>query len=295
MIMESVKIKAYAKINLHLDVVSKYENGYHEVRTVMQSVSLCDDVEVALNGTGKNSLWCDIPTVPTDEKNIAWRAADMFFERCGLKLGADIRINKRIPVAAGMAGGSTDGAAVFKALNILCKEPLTEDELLELGGKLGADVPFCISGGTKYGDGTGAQLHGFPEMPHCHLVIACGTEGVSTPWAYSVLDGLYGNFADGEYTPSDIDRLKSALVSCDLKSTVDNMYNIFESAVEPHRPDVTRIKNALLESGALGAMMSGSGPSVFGIFENVDQARAAVSVLEAMKIQAFVAEPVKGI
>ncbi|MBO5416931.1 MAG: 4-(cytidine 5'-diphospho)-2-C-methyl-D-erythritol kinase [Clostridia bacterium] len=292
--MAILTVKAYAKINLHLDVVSKYENGYHEVRNVMQSVSLCDDVEVALNEEGKNSLWCNIPTVPTDEKNIAWRAANLFFEKCGLSLGADIRINKRIPVAAGMAGGSTDGAAVLKALNELCGNPLSESELLELGGRLGADVPFCIKGGTGYADGIGAQLHDFAKMPPCYLVVACGKEGVSTPWAYSTLDALYLDFAEGVYEPADIGRLESALRSGDVRKMAQSMYNIFESAIEPHRPEVTKIKASLIESGALGAMMSGSGPSVFGIFEDVERARAAVSSLETMKIQAFVAEPVKG-
>ena len=292
--MATLTVKAYAKINLHLDVVSKYENGYHEVRNVMQSVSLCDDVEVALNEEGKNSLWCNIPTVPTDEKNIAWRAANLFFEKCGLSLGADIRINKRIPVAAGMAGGSTDGAAVLKALNELCGNPLSESELLELGGRLGADVPFCIKGGTGYADGIGAQLHDFAKMPPCYLVVACGNEGVSTPWAYSTLDALYLDFAEGVYEPADIGRLESALRSGDVRKMAQSMYNIFESAIEPHRPEVTKIKASLIESGALGAMMSGSGPSVFGIFEDVERARAAVSSLETMKIQAFVAEPVKG-
>ena len=291
--MNKISLKAYAKINLHLDVASKYPNGYHEVRTVMQTVSLCDDVEVSLNDGAENTLWCDVEGVPTDSRNIAWRAADIFFEACGIRGGADIRITKRIPMAAGMAGGSADGAAVLKALNLLCKEPLSMEELLALGAKLGADVPFCIKGGTGYADGIGAELHSFPEMPKCHLVTACGKEGVSTPWAYSELDALYSDFANGVYEPFEVSRLREAFEKGDISDVADNMYNIFESAIEPKRPEVTAIKKLMLESGALGAMMSGSGPSVFGIFSCEVEAKAAEARLRKTGVAAFYAVPVR--
>ncbi len=291
--MTKVSLKAYAKINLHLDVVSKYGNGYHEVRTVMQTISLCDEVEVGLNSEGKNTLWCNIPAVPTNGKNIAWKAADLFFEAVGIRGGADIRINKRIPMAAGMAGGSADGAAVLRALNQLCGEPLSESELLVLGGRLGADVPFCIKGGTGYADGTGAELHPFPEMPACHLVAACGKEGVSTPWAYSELDRRYSDFTDGTYAPFGTERLKTAFESGDIADMAKNMYNIFESAIEPERPEVTEIKTFMLDNGAIGAMMSGSGPSVFGIFEDEDSAVRVARGLNELGVAAFYAVPVR--
>lgn len=289
--MTKVRLKAYAKINLHLDVVSKYGNGYHEVRTVMQTISLCDDVEVGLSEDGKNSIRCDIPSVPTDERNIAWRAADAFFEASGIRGGANIKIVKRIPMAAGMAGGSADGAAVLRALNKLCGYPLSEEALLSLGGRLGADVPFCIRGGTGYADGIGAALHYFPEMPVCHIVAACGKEGVSTPWAYSTLDAKYSDFADGAYTPVSVEPLRSAFESGNTADIAKNMYNIFEGAIEPERPEVTTIKSLMLESGAIGAMMSGSGPSVFGIFDTEDGAMAALKRLGGEGVAAFYAIP----
>ena len=290
--MKKTVINAYAKINLHLDVVGKAENGYHEVRTVMQTVSLCDDVEVSLNDTGVHSIVCNSPAVPTDGRNLAWRAADLFFERSSMSFGADIKINKRIPVAAGLAGGSTDAAAVFVALNRLCGYPLTDDELLTLGAKLGADVPFCIAGGTSYADNYGERLHPFAKMPECFVVVACGREGVSTPWAYSTLDKKYGDFAAGQYTPEDIAPLEAAMRAGDAAEMSRCIYNVFEGAIEPERPEVTKIKGTLLEYGAMGAMMSGSGPSVFGIFGDEKKASAATDALLISGIDAFLTTPV---
>ncbi len=290
--MEKVLLKAYAKINLHLDIVSKAENGYHGVNTVMQTISLCDDVEVSLNESGTNSIVCDSPSVPLNEKNLAWRAADIFFERCGISGGAYIKIVKRIPVAAGLAGGSTDAAAVLVGLNRLCGEPLSEGELLALGAKLGADVPFCIAGGTKYADGFGDVIHEFAHIPECYIAVACGKEGVSTPWAYSTLDAKYKNFEDGHYTPRDISGLEVAMSSKDIVGICRNLYNIFESVIEPERAEVTKIKSELLRCGAVGAMMSGSGPSVFGIFEDKKRAQIAVEALRSLGVEACLSTPV---
>lgn len=290
--MEKTVINAYAKINLHLDVIGKAENGYHRVRTVMQTLSMCDEVEVSLNDTGVHSICCNSPFVPTDSKNLAWRAADLFFERSGLSFGADIKINKRIPVAAGLAGGSTDAAAVFVGLNRLCGYPLTDGELLSLGAKLGADVPFCIAGGTKYADNYGERVHSFAKMPECFVVVACGKEGVSTPWAYSTLDKKYGDFAAGQYIPRDISPLETAMREGDIEEMSGRIYNVFEYAIEPERPEVTLIKNRLLEYGAIGAMMSGSGPSVFGIFSDDEKANAATNALLLSGVDAFLTTPV---
>lgn len=290
--MDSISVKAYAKINLHLDVISKAENGYHEVKTVMQTVSLCDDVEVALSNGESNSIYCNVSSVPTDSKNLAWRAAELFFERCNVSKKADIRITKRIPVAAGLAGGSTDAAAVFFALNELCGRPLSSDELFALGARLGADVPFCIAGGTHFADGYGERLHDYPAMPGCYIVVACGKDGVSTPWAYSTLDEKYGNFAEGAYSPRSTDELEVAMKNADIKQVASCIYNVFESAIEPHRPDVTRIKSVMLKHGAENAMMSGSGPSVFGIYTDEKKAKEATAELCNMGIDAFFTEPV---
>lgn len=290
--MKKEIIAAYAKINLHLDVIGKAENGYHEVATVMQTVSLCDKVALSLNDSGMHSISCNSPAVPTDRKNLAWRAADLFFERTGLSCGADIEIEKNIPVAAGLAGGSTDAAAVFIGLNRLCGYPLSTDELLSLGAKLGADVPFCIVGGTKFADHYGERLHDFPRMPDCFIVVACGNESVSTPWAYSTIDEKYGDFAKGKYIPRDVAPLEYALSRGDVSEMCRCIYNVFEGAIEPHRPQVSQIKTIMRECGAIGAMMSGSGPSVFGVFGDESSATEAVKRLCTDSIEAFISRPV---
>lgn len=285
-------LKAYAKINLHLDVVSKAENGYHGVNTIMQTVSLCDDIEISLNSRGTHSIICDCEGVPTDSKNLAWRAADLFFEAAGKELWADIKIRKRIPMAAGLAGGSADAAAVFRGLNTLCGEPLAQETLLELGARLGADIPFCIVCGATFADGFGERLHPIEPMPSCYIVVACGKEGVSTPWAYSMLDRKYENFAYDAYLPHSPKRLISAIEKKDISDVAANIYNIFESAIEEERHEVTMIKSYMNEGGALGAMMSGSGPSVFGIFDSKEKAEATLEALNTLGVSAFLSEPI---
>ncbi len=285
--MKRVFKKAYAKINLHLDITAKEKNGYHRVVTVMQSLSLCDDIEVTLTEKCENSISCNSPLVPLNEKNLAWRAAELFFEYCGIDKKADIKITKRIPVAAGLAGGSTDAAAVLSALNELCGYPITEEELLMLGARLGADVPFCIVGGTKYADRYGDVLHSFPDMPDCYVVVACGKSGVSTPWAYSMLDANYGNFADGNYLPRSVEPLKISLENGDVLEMSRNMYNIFEDIIEREREEVVQIKALLYDCGAERAMMSGSGPSVFGIFTDRKVGDLALKSLNTAGISAF--------
>lgn len=288
-------LKAYAKINLYLDVVSKAENGYHGVNTVMQTVSLCDDIEISLNSRGTHSIICDREDIPTDRKNLAWRAADMFFEAAEKDMWADIKISKRIPMAAGLAGGSADAAAVFRGLNELCGYPLSKDELLALGARLGADIPFCIACGAAFADGFGERLHAVPSMPSCYILVACGKEGVSTPWAYSMLDGKYEDFVCGAYIPHSCEGLMSAIEEGKLADIAANIYNIFEGVIEPKRTEVTVIKSYMKEGGALGAMMSGSGPSVFGIFDSKEKAAAALDKLKTVGVSAFLAEPIANI
>ena len=290
--MREMEIKAYAKINLHLDVLGVAENGYHLVNTVMQTVSLCDDVEVCLNDLGIHSIECNISGIPKDSKNLAWRAADIFFEKTGLSYGADISIIKRIPAAAGLAGGSADAAAVFIALNELCDRPLSEEELLSISAKLGADVPFCIAGGAKFADRYGDVLHPFYELPDCYLVLTCGREAVSTPWAYARLDDSFDGFAEGAYTPRDISPLKSALERGDIVGVCENMYNIFEGVIEKERAEVGMLRSVMLDNGALGAMMSGSGPSVFGIFDDPKKAERARGAICELGLEAFVCKPI---
>ena len=290
--MQKFSVSAYAKINLHLDVLGIAENGYHLVDTVMQTVSLCDDVDVSLNYMGLHSITCNVPGIPLDAKNLAWRAADIFFEKTGLPFGADINIVKRIPAAAGLAGGSADAAAVFIALNELCGKPLTDEELYVISAKLGADVPFCIAGGAKFADRFGDVLHPFFELPDCYVVVTCGREGVSTPWAYAKLDDTYSRFAEGAYTPRSLEPLEDALKSGNIIGVCENMYNIFECVIEKERAEVGMLRGIMQESGALGAMMSGSGPSVFGVFDDPQKAEAARSAIAALGLEAFVCKPV---
>lgn len=293
---ETILETGYAKINLHLDITGILPNGYHEVQTVMQTVSLCDKITLSdikeTAGSSRFSVTCNVPGVPCDERNLAVRAALLFCERSGAHITANIDIVKNIPMAAGMAGGSTDGAAVLRGLNRASEYPLSIDELCALGSELGADVPFCIRGGTLYADGKGDILHEFPKMPACHIVVACEGEGVSTPWAYGLLDKKYNKFDGSIYTSKDISQLKRSLSANDINAVAENMYNVFETPVLLERPIAARIKSILSEGGALRSMMSGSGPSVFGIFLCEKCAAHAISLLEQHGYRGYLCCPV---
>ncbi len=304
---------APAKINLFLDITARRPDGYHEIAGVMQSISLCDTVTLEVTeptgmylcsmashstGAGAVTLTCSDPTLPVDNRNLAWRAAEIFFAATGRGCkNLLIHIEKRIPAAAGMAGGSTDAAAVLVGLNDLFDSPLTTEALCEVGLKLGADVPFCIMGGARITEGIGEVLTPITPMPECELVVACGGEGVSTPSAYKALDNLYENFTPTVYTPhtAEMATLKTALWQEDLTTLCGSVFNLFESVVLPERPVARQIKETLTASGAITAMMSGSGPSVFGVFpKGGGSAQRAQAALEAQGIPAWVCEPVRG-
>ena len=287
-------VKAYAKINLFLDITGRRPDGYHTITGVMQAISLHDEVTVEVT-EGNNSgitLTCSDPTLPTGEKNLGWRAARAFLDETGLALAINIHIEKHIPAAAGMAGGSTDAAAVLRTLNDLCDSPLTEDGLRRVGLSLGADVPFCLAGGTHLTEGVGEVLTPVAPLPDCDVVVACAGEGVSTPAAYKSLDEMYGHFDGSVYTPryTRLDALCTALTDADLNGVAHNAYNIFESAVLPVRPVAQSIRDTLQSHGACLAMMSGSGPSVFGLFREGDT-EAALDALERAGIPAWLCHP----
>ena len=305
-------LSAPAKINLFLDITARRPDGYHEISGVMQSISLCDTVTIEVTeptgmylcslgnhtaGAESITLTCTNPDLPTDSRNLAWRAAEKFFAATGRGCkNLLIHIEKRIPAAAGMAGGSTNAAAVLVGLNDLFGHPLTPAALCEVGLTLGADVPFCIMGGAQITEGIGEALTPITPMPACELVVACGGEGVSTPAAYKALDTLYGNFDPTAYTPRtrELTTLKSALWQGNLTALCGSTFNLFESAVLPDRPVARQIKETLLSAGAVTAMMSGSGPSVFGVFPKGDgSAEKAREALEALGIPAWVCEPVR--
>lgn len=284
-------IKAYAKINLHLDVTGIREDGYHSVETVMQSVSLCDEVTVSLIDDGKVYAKCNIDGLPEDDGNIAVRAARLYLSEIGSDKGAIISIEKRIPMAAGLAGGSADAAATLLALNALFGGALSDELLLALGARLGADVPFCISCGTKYSDGRGDVLHAFPTLSEdAVFVIACGGEGVSTPWGYRLLDECFERFSG--YSPVGCEALRSAIAEGGTFDFAKHLFNIFERPVTEHRPVASELLDILRKNGALAAMMSGSGPSVFGVFASKERATAALTALLPLNCFACICHPV---
>ena len=283
-------VKAYAKINLHLDVTGIRDDGYHSVETVMQTVSLCDSVKVSLTDSGEIECRCNIDGLPTDERNIAVRAARLFFDSAGRSEGALVEIEKSIPMAAGLAGGSADAAATLKALNLLCGEVMSIEQLCDLGARLGADVPFCIVCGSAYTDGRGDVIHEFSGLPEdTVLLVACGGEGVSTPWAYGLMDRVHNRFEG--YEPKGTEELKLALETGSSGEFVKHLFNIFETPVIDRRPVAAQIKSTMLSCGALGAMMSGSGPSVFGVFEGRESAERAESEITALGYFAAICHP----
>ncbi len=286
---------AYAKINLCLDIVARRENGYHELDGVMQSITLCDRLTVGYEAAEKTSVSMTAtgnPDMPTDERNLAVKAAFRFLEAVGLSGKVSIDLQKRIPMAGGLAGGSTDAAAVLRALNRLTEQNLSVEELCEIGVRLGADVPFCIVGGAQRTQGIGELLTAVPSMPPCHLVIARRGEGVSTPWAYGKLDELYDNFAERSVRPaSDLEKLLSAMQSGSYDGVCAAIYNIFEPVVSGCRADVAVLCEVMRKHGASQARMSGSGPSVFGIFPTEASAKDACEALRACGADAYTCEP----
>ena len=290
--MRTVCEYGHAKINLHLDVLEKMADGYHRVETVMQTLTLCDEVTLTRRDDACGiTLECDRDGVPTDEKNLAYQAVKLFFDKIGRSIGVHIRIQKRIPMAAGLAGGSADAAAALRGINRMMGEPLTERELCDLGAALGADVPFCIAEGSAFADGRGERLHDFPAMPDCAILVACEGEGVSTPWAYRTLDeGRKETEKDG--VPSrDTDALRQACETGDLATLISALYNSFEVPVLTRRPVAASVKRQMLEHGAMGAMMSGSGPSVFGIFADESTAKHAQSSMAEKGIESHLCHP----
>ena len=268
-----ISVDAYAKINLFLDIESVRVDGYHNIISHMQSVSLHDTVHLEREESDEReiSVFCDNSDVPCDKSNLAYKAADIFPRNIGK---VKIYIEKRIPMAAGLAGGSADAAATLIGLNSLCEEPMSIEQLKDIGIKLGADVPFCIEMGACIARGTGEILESTVPMPNFPIVVARIGEGMSTPYAYKALDKKYDNF--NNYTPKTE---KLAIITkgddIDIYEYSKGLYNIFEEVVEVERPAVTALKQLLIDNGAVAAMMSGSGTSVFGIFKDEEDAKRA--------------------
>ncbi len=271
--MESIELAAYAKINLGLDVVRRLENGYHEVKMVMQTIGLHDTLRLEKTKEGI-ALFVDSSEAPADENNLAYKAARLLKEHCGVAEGISIHLQKRIPVAAGMAGGSTDAAAVLKGMNRLFSLGLSEEELCGIGVRLGADVPYCIMGGTALAEGIGEKLTVLPDAPDSVVLVAKPPVSVSTKYVYETL-----RLSEIEKHP-DIDGMVRAVREGSLAGIVSRMENVLESVTEKEHSVITGIKHFMEENGAKKALMSGSGPTVFGIYEDrADAEKAAEKLL----------------
>lgn len=269
--MDKIKLKALGKINLGLDVLGRRPNGYHDVRMVMQTVYLYD--QILLEKTDKEgiSLETNLFYLPVNENNLAYRAAKMLIDEFAIKEGVHISLEKHIPVAAGMAGGSSNAAAVLYGMNRLFQLGLTDQELMERGVKLGADVPYCIMRGTVLAEGIGEELTPLPAMPKCHVLLAKPPISVSTQKVYEKLD------AQEVTKHPDIDGILLGLQTGDLKKITSSMGNVLENVTITEYPQIERIKDVMKEEGALNAMMSGSGPTVFGIYDDKILARRAAA------------------
>ena len=266
-----MRLRALAKINLGLDVLGRRPNGYHDVRMVMQTVYLYD--QILLEKTDKEgiSLKTNLFYLPVNENNLAYRAAKMLIDEFTIKEGVHISLEKHIPVAAGMAGGSSNAAAVLYGMNRLFQLGLTDQELMERGVKLGADVPYCIMRGTVLAEGIGEELTPLPAMPKCHVLLAKPPISVSTQKVYEKLD------AQEVTKHPDIDGILLGLQTGDLKKITSSMGNVLENVTITEYPQIERIKDVMKEEGALNAMMSGSGPTVFGIYDDKMLARRAAA------------------
>lgn len=268
-----LKLKALAKINLGLDVLGKRENGYHDVRMVMQTIYLYDNVTLQKTEEPGIQLATNLFYLPVDEKNIAYKAAKMLMEEFRIQGGVKIILDKHIPVAAGMAGGSSNAAAVLVGMNRLFRLGLSEQDLMERGVQLGADVPYCVMRGTVLAEGIGEILTPLAPLPKCYILVAKPSISVSTKTVYEKLDAH--EIADHP----DIDGVIAGLKAGDLQMVAGAMGNVLERVTVEDYPIIDEIKTVMKNAGALNGMMSGSGPTVFGIFDDKEKMRYAARVL----------------
>lgn len=283
--MDKMELKALGKINLGLDVLGKRENGYHDVRMVMQTLYLYDNVTLIKKSKPGIEIVSNLFFLPTDSGNIAWKAANLLMEEFKIPGGIKIVLNKYIPVAAGMAGGSSNAAAVLYGMNKMYRLGLTQKELMERGVKLGADVPYCIMRGTVLAEGIGEILTPLPPMPKCFVLIAKPPVSVSTKAVYEAID------SKEIMEHPDIDGILAGLKEQNLDKIAASMGNVLEEVTVAMHPEIAQIKHCMLENGALGAMMSGSGPTVFGLFRSREEAQRAYEKVKSQGIakQVYVA------
>lgn len=273
--MKEITLKALAKINLGLDVVRRREDGYHELRSVMQTLHLHDRLQVKRTREPGIKIHTNLPFLPVNESNLVYQAAVLLKEEFQISEGVEVMLTKRIPVAAGMAGGSADGAAMLYGMNRMFGLGLSRRELMARGVKLGADVPYCLMRGTALAEGIGEELKQLPPMVKCPVLIARPGISVSTKFVYQNLK------LDGDLKHPDIDALAAAIWRKDFDGVCAHMGNVLETVTVPHYPVIAQIKEQMLSYDAAAAMMSGSGPTVFGLFREERSARNALRELRA--------------
>lgn len=278
---------AYAKINLTLDVLGKRADGYHDIKSVMQTISLRDDIQIDL-GTGKPwAIHCDKEGVPTDETNLCWKAAKLFFETTGKDpKGLEIHITKRIPMQAGLGGGSADAAAVLRALNRHYNMPLSLLALAELGAGVGSDVPFCVLCGTAVVEGRGERIRKLPDMPECIFVVCKPEFSISTPELYAAIDGK-----EIAHHP-DTAAMESAILAGDLDTIAHTVHNVFDPIVTEEHPELNYIKSIMNTYGGVGYQMTGSGSAVYAIVGNFENAAVICNMLRDNYAQLYIAKTV---
>ena len=265
--MDDISLKALAKINLGLDVVRRREDGYHEVRMIMQTIHLYDRLKITKMKTPGIEIHSNLPFLPVNENNLVYKAGKLLMDEFGIREGVRVDLLKRIPVAAGMAGGSSDAAAMLYGMNQLFGLKLSRQALMERGVTIGADVPYCLMRGTALAEGIGEKLKQLPPMVKCPVLIAKPQISVSTKFVYQNLK------LDEHTVHPDIDRLIQDIRNKDLQATARDMGNVLETVTIPNYPVIAQIKEQMMHSGAVNSMMSGSGPTVFGLFENEKQAK----------------------
>lgn len=272
--MDEITLKALAKVNLGLDVIRRREDGYHEVRMVMQTIHLYDRLDIARSHEPGIRIQSNLNFLPVNENNLVYKAGKLLMDEFGITDGVEVKLTKRIPVAAGMAGGSTDAASMLYGMNQIFGLGLSRKELMERGVQIGADVPYCLMRGTALAQGIGEKLSQLPPMVKCPVLIAKPAVSVSTKFVYQ-------NLKLDEHTKHpDIDALIGAIKQKDFAGICGNMGNVLESVTIPNYPVIAEIKDKMMEAGAAHAMMSGSGPTVFGLFEDEETAQRARDVVK---------------
>lgn len=272
-----MELKAYAKINIGLDVVRRREDGYHEVKMIMQNIGLHDLVDVKISDKPGIRINVGDADLPVDKDNLIYKAAKLLIDEFGITEGISVNLTKNIPIAAGLAGGSTDAAATMIGINEVFKLGLSKEELMERGVKIGADVPYCILGGTALAEGIGEKLSRITPCPDCIILIAKPEAGVSTKHVYQSLKL-------DEVTHPDIDAIIDAINMSDLNKITQNLGNVLESVTIAEHPVIDKIKQMMVDGGAIGSLMSGSGPTVFGMFDDIAKAESCMETIKQAAI-----------